>query len=179
MLHLLPVLSSVLQLLDAHFFAPLPFFSHTIAPAAAVVCMQFPLQLSGSMPVSFRSRLHTTLRRRTGRPAGRCPVASSPCRKSFGKRPSLFRCTCPNHAIFCVESLNAKFSSSKQSWCKDTSLFYATLNCVEVSEVSVMMLSNCRGEGGGGQPILILQQVKPASPAHKVKRFCDIDERGV
>ena len=134
---LIPELSSILQLLVAHFFARLDSFSDSVAPASAVVCKQLPAvwidacefqvafadvlkaqywaacwvncnqltvhgilcirtsfmsshvltpsrtawhqplqssasssQLSGSMPLSFRSRLQTSLKRNTGRQAG-------------------------------------------------------------------------------------------------------------
>lgn len=57
-------------------------------------------QLSGSMPASFRSRLQTALKRRTGRPTGRRPVASLPYTTSFGIRPSFIRQICPGLNVY-------------------------------------------------------------------------------
>ena len=63
LLHVLPALSSFLQLLVSLFLAPRP--------------------LLGQRGASRCSRLGQCLKHSTGRPAWRCPVASSPCMTSF------------------------------------------------------------------------------------------------
>ena len=48
------------------------------------------------MSISLRSRLHTSLYRRRGRPVARDPAAISPYRISFGIRPSFIRLVWPS-----------------------------------------------------------------------------------
>ena len=58
-------------------------------------------QLPVSMPVSFRSRLETSLKRN----AGRRPVASSLYRRSLGIRPFSIRRTCPSQRSRRLQSM--------------------------------------------------------------------------
>ena len=50
-----------------------------------------------SMPQAFMSLLHTSLKRRCGRPLCLAPVASSPYNRSLGILPSSILLTCPGH----------------------------------------------------------------------------------
>ena len=63
-------------------------------PAVTIICKGFPAAVS--MPVIFRLRLHTSLKRSAGRPTMRLPVVSSPYTRSFGIRPSSMRSTWPS-----------------------------------------------------------------------------------
>ena len=53
-------------------------------------------QLSTLILHACRSRLHTSLKRRSGRPVLRVPWASWPYRRSFGRRSGPMRRTCPS-----------------------------------------------------------------------------------
>ena len=70
-----------------------------------LLCLQASLsvavtfQESVFMRSAWRSRLHTSLKRSWGRPVGIFPVASSPYKRSFGRRPSFIRVTCPSHRM--------------------------------------------------------------------------------
>ena len=75
--------------------------------AVVRVCLQFDLscasssQSSKSISRALRSLLHTSLKRRWGRPAVLFPVAHSEQRMSLGIRPSTILQTWPSHLSRC------------------------------------------------------------------------------
>lgn len=102
LLSLLPPLFSVLQLLVVLFLTPFDPFSsvwHQSLRSSASSS-----QLSGLMPVSFRSHLQASLKHKAGWPARRCPVASLLYMTSFGMRLIVF------HFAHCTQGTTFTYS---------------------------------------------------------------------
>jgi len=71
---------------------------------------------SSSQLGSFWSRLQTALKRRTGRPTGRRPVASLPYTTSFGIRPSFIRQICPGLNVYDMHVPYDKHHEVSSEW---------------------------------------------------------------